>query len=154
VTIRQFGVLNRHRVPGRALAFALAVNIGVLLFVSNPLAIIATGNLGYLVAHVFALSAFVLLRRDRPGWTRPIRLPGPFVPLAGALAVFMAVVVVVGASSFSLTGYGGTKELLIALALLASSVLLYAYRRHVQDGSRLTLREPVREEAPARVAVH
>jgi hypothetical protein len=65
----------------------------------------------------------------------------------------MAVVVVVGATSFSITGYGGTKELLIALALLGSSVALYAYRRHVQDGSRLTLRDPVRDEVPARVAV-
>lgn len=152
-TIKQFGVLNRHGVPGRALLLALVVNIGVLLFVSNPLAIIATGNLGYLVAHVFALSAFVLLRRDRPGWERPILLPKVFVPLAAGLAAFMAVVVVVGATSFSITGYGGTKELLIALALLASSVALYAYRRHVQDGSRLTLRDPVRDEVPARVAV-
>jgi len=153
VTIRQFGVLNRHGVPGRALLFALVVNVGVLLFVSNPLAIIATGNLGYLVAHVFALSAFVLLRRDRPSWTRPIRLPNAFVAVAGALAVFVAVVVVVGASSFSITGYGGTKELLIALALLASSVLLYAYRRRVQDGSRFSFRESAHEETPAPVAV-
>ena len=34
------------------------------------------------------------------------------------------------------------KELLIALGLLGSSVLLYAYRRKVQDGERLTLRDP------------
>ena len=66
VTIRQVGLLNRRGVPGRALALALVVNIAVLIFVSNPLAIIVTGNLGYLVAHFFALTGFILLRRDKP----------------------------------------------------------------------------------------
>ena len=59
----------------------------------------------------------------------------------------MSLVVVVGAASFSITGYGGTKELLIALGLPASSVLLYGCRRRVQDGERLTLRDPTRVEA-------
>jgi amino acid transporter len=154
VTIREFGVLNRRGVPGCALLLALAVNIGVLAFVSNPLAIIATGNFGYLVAHALALVAFVLLRRDRPDLARPIRLPNVFVPLAAVLAAFVTLIIVVGATSFSITAYGGTKELLIALGLLASSVLLYAYRRRVQDGNRLAIRDPAHEEAPARVAVH
>lgn len=153
-TIREFGVLNRRGVPGRALALALVVNIGVLIFVSNPLAIIVTGNLGYLVAHVFALSGFVLLRRDRPQWARPIRLPDAFVPIAAVLAAFVTLVIVVGATSFSITGYGGTKELLIALGLLASSVLLYAYRRRVQDGDRLALREPAPDQTAADMVAH
>ncbi len=119
-----------YRNFGRGLAFIQQSNDGGVNY--GP-AIIVTGNLGYILAHVFALSAFVLLRRDRPGAPRPIRLPGLFVPLAGALAVFVLVMLVVGATSFSITGYGGTRELVIALALLASSLLLYAYRRHVQD---------------------
>jgi amino acid transporter len=136
LTVRQFGVMGGRGVPGRALTAALVINVAVLLLVDNTLAIIATGNLGYILAHAFALSAFVLLRRDRPQATRPIRLPGVFVPIAGALAAFVLVMLVVGATSFSITGYGGTRELLIALALLASSLLLYAYRRRVQDGGR------------------
>lgn len=73
-------------------------------------------------------------------------MPNVFIPIAAVFAAFLAVVIVVGATSFSITGYGGTKELLIALGLLASSVALYAYRRKVQDGGRLSLREPGREE--------
>jgi hypothetical protein len=61
--------------------------------------------------------------------------------LAGLLALLLAVLVGVGATSFELTGYGGGKELAIALAILGSSILLYAVRRVVQDGSRLRLRE-------------
>jgi len=133
LTVRQFGVMGRRGVPGRALTAALVINVVVLLLIDNTLAIIATGNLGYILAHAFALSAFVLLRRDRPDAARPIRLPGVFVPLAGALAVFVLVMLVVGSTSFSITGYGGTRELVIALVLLASSLVLYAYRRRVQD---------------------
>jgi amino acid transporter len=142
VTIKQFGVLNRNGVPGRAVTLGLIVNVSVILFIANPLAIVATGNLGYLLAHVFALSAFVLLRRDRPGWLRPILLPRVFVPIAAVMALTVTVMIAVGASSFSITGYGGTKELVIAFALLGTSVLLYAYRRRVQDGERVSLREP------------
>lgn len=140
MTLRQFGVLNRRGVPGRALTFALVLNLAVLFLIKDILAIIATGNLGYILAHVLALSAFVLLRRNQADRPRPIRLPRLFVPLAGALAVFMAVTLVVGATGFAITGYGGTKELVIALVVLTSSVAMWAYRRHVQDrgDSRLT----------------
>lgn len=135
MTVRQFGVLNGRGIPARALTFAVVLNLAVLFLLENTLAIIATGNLGYILAHVFALSAFLLLRRNRPDVPRPIRLPGLFVPLAAALAVFMAVTLVVGATSFSTTGYGGTKELLLALAVLGTSILMWLYRKHVQDRS-------------------
>lgn len=135
-TIRQFGVLDRRGVPMRALTLGLVVNVAVILFVTNPLAIIATANLGYLAAHVFALVAFVLLRRDRPDWSRPIRLPGAFVGVAAVMAALLAVIIVVGALSFDLTGYGGYRELGIALAVLAGSLLLYAYRLRYQDRGR------------------
>ncbi len=133
MTLRQFAVLNKRGIPARALTFAVVLNIAVLFLLKNTLAIIATGNLGYILAHVFALSAFLLLRRQRPDLPRPIRLPNLFVPVAGALAVFMAVTLVVGATGFSTTGYGGTKELFLALAVLATSILMWLYRKHVQD---------------------
>jgi amino acid transporter len=133
MTLRQFAVLNRRGIPARALTFAVVLNLAVLFLLKNTLAIIATGNLGYILAHVFALSAFLLLRRQRPDLPRPIRLPNLFVPLAAALAVFMAVTLVVGATGFSTTGYGGTKELFLALAVLATSTLMWLYRKHVQD---------------------
>jgi len=141
MTIRQLHHLNRHKVPSRAMTVGLIVNLVLIFFVGNTLAILATGNLGYILAHFFALTAFLLLRRDRPDWPRPIRLPAVFVPLAGVLALVVAVILVVGASSFSLTGYGGTKELLIALGVLSSSIVLFLYRRLVQDRGRVSWRE-------------
>lgn len=152
MTIKQLAQLNRFHVPGRALTVGLIVNLVLTFFVGSILAILAAANLGYILAHFFAVTGFLLLRKDRPAWTRPIRLPAVFVPVAALLAVVLAVIIVVGATSFSITGYGGTKELLIALGLLASSVLLFAYRRRVQDRGRLTLREPEREESRPRVA--
>ena len=56
-----------------------------------------------------------------------------------------ALLIVVGASSASLTGYGGKKELWIGIGVLLISVLLFVYRRVVQDRAPVRLRE----DAPA-----
>ncbi|MGW3494450.1 APC family permease [Streptomyces sp. NPDC001020] len=133
VTVRQVGVLNRRGVPARALTVALAINVVVLTVLKTPLAIIVTGNLGYILTHILAISGFALLRRDRPDLARPIRLPDFFVPLAWFLTALLAVILVVGATGFAITGYGGYKELTIALGILAAAVALWEYRRRVQD---------------------
>ncbi|MGW4823307.1 APC family permease [Streptomyces sp. NPDC004227] len=133
VTIRQVGVLNRRGVPARALTVALVINVIVLVVLKTPLAIIVTGNLGYILTHILAISGFALLRRDRPDLARPIRLPDVFVPLAWFLTALLAVILVVGATGFSITGYGGFRELAIALGVLAAAVVLWEYRRRVQD---------------------
>ena len=143
MTVRELDHLNRFGVPGRAMTVDLVANLFLLFFLGSTLAIVATGNLGYVGAHVFALSGFLLLRRDRPGWPRPIRVGPVFVVAAAALAVLLSVLIGVGATTFDLTGYGGVKELAIALGILASSVVLYAFRRVVQDRVRLVLHEPV-----------
>ncbi|WP_346012416.1 APC family permease [Streptomyces sp. SID3343] len=132
-TVKQVGVLNRRGVPARALVIALVVNVVVLVWLKTPLAIIVTGNLGYILTHVLAISGFAMLRKDRPDMARPIRLPNFFIPLAWLLAAFLTVVLVVGATGFSITGYGGYQELGIACGVLVLSVLLWMYRKHVQD---------------------
>ncbi|MEU9338567.1 APC family permease [Streptomyces sp. NPDC048290] len=132
-TVRQVGVLNRRGVPARALMVALLLNIVVLTVLKTPLAIIVTGNLGYILVHILAISGFALLRRDRPDAPRPIRLPGFFVPLSWFLTALLTLILVVGATGFSITGYGGFKELAIAVGVLAVAVLLWLYRRKVQD---------------------
>jgi amino acid transporter len=136
VTIKQLDHLNRFRVPARAMTLDMVINIGLVLFVGNTLAILLAGNLGYMSAHVFALTAFLLLRRDRPQWPRPIRLPSPWILIAAVLAAANLLFIVVGVLNPSLTGYGGTKELLIGVGVLLISVLLYLYRRIVQDKER------------------
>jgi amino acid transporter len=141
MTIRGLDQLNRFGVPARALVVDLLVNLFLVFFVGNTLAIVAAGNLGYVAAHVFALTGFLLLRRDRPDWPRPVRVGSAFVLIAVALAALLSVLVAVGATSFDLTGYGGSKELVIALSILGGSLLLFAFRRVAQDRTRLRLRE-------------
>ena len=109
------------------------------------LAILVAGNLGYMSAHFFAVTAFLLLRKDRPHWPRPIRRHPIFVPIAVVICALNAVFIAVGASSASLSGYGGKKELWIGIGVLLISVLLFVYRRAVQDRAPIKLRE----DAPA-----
>jgi membrane protein implicated in regulation of membrane protease activity len=110
------------------------------------------------LAHVFALSAYVLLRRDRPLWPRPINLAPYWTWIAGILCAAFIVFSVVGISWFQTAagGYGGTKEKIIGFSVLGASILLFFFRRIVQDGERPHWREdtpatPVGDEATAHV---
>jgi len=142
LTIRGLGAINRYGVPGRAMTLDLVVNILLVLFLGNPLAVIVAGNVGYVLMHFFAVSGFLLLRRDRPGWPRPIRVAQYWIPIAALLAISDLLLVFVGAGSASITGYGGSKELWIAAAVLSISILLYLFRRLVQEDERpLQLRD-------------
>jgi amino acid transporter len=129
MTVPQLAHRNRFGAPDRCLAVDLAANLALVLLLGSLLAILAAGNLGYLLSHVLALSAFVLLRRDRPRHPRPIRAPAGAPWLAGGLAAALTVVLAVGALSFDVTGYGGAEELLIAFGVLSISLVLYAARR-------------------------
>jgi amino acid transporter len=143
LTIRQLHRVNRFGMPARAMTADLLLNLVLVFLLGNTLAIVATGNLGYVLAHVFALTALLLLRRDRPDWPRPIRLGRVEVGAVAALVVVLALVLAVGATSFELTGYGGRRELALAIGLLLGSLVLHTYRRVVQDRGRLRLREPL-----------
>lgn len=125
MTFRSVGRLNRRGVPVRALNVMLVMNILVLVVLQSPLAIIVTGNLGYILTHILAVSGFLLLRKDRPDATRPVKLPRFFVPLAWILAAIMALILVVGATGFAVTGYGGYKELGIAVSVLSAGVVIW-----------------------------
>jgi amino acid transporter len=135
MTIKQLDHLNKHNVPARAMTFDLVVNLALVFFVGSTLGVLFASNLGYFVAICFALVGFVLLRRDRPNAHRPIRLGKTWVPVALVLAAFNLVLAVVGVLSPSVTGYGGIKETLIGVFLLAVSLVLYAVRRYGQDRS-------------------
>src|SRR5205814_10532095 len=106
MTIKQFGVLNRFHVPARAMTLDLVVNILLVLFISSNLAILYMSNIGYVLAHVFALSGVLLLRKDRPNWPRPIKLGGGWMPVVAFLCVLNAVFLIVGAFAPKLNGYG------------------------------------------------
>jgi amino acid transporter len=157
MTIKQLHSLNRFGVPGVAMTIDMIVNILFVWFVGNIFAILAASNLGYVLAHFFAITAFLLLRRDRPAWPRPIRLANYWVGIAAVLAAFCVVLTVVGFGWFQTAagGYGGTKEKVIGVAILAVGIALFLFRRIVQDGERPHWREatPETPEQPAVPAV-
>ena len=82
MTIKQLYHLNSRGVPARAMTIDMVVNLALIFFVATPIAILVAGNLGYMAAHFFAVGAFVLLRKDRPNWPRPIKLPSFWIPIA------------------------------------------------------------------------
>jgi amino acid transporter len=137
LTIRELGRLNRFNVPGNAMSLDMGINILFVLFVGNLFGILVASNIGYVLANAFAIAAFVLLRRDRPNWPRPIKLPSVWVPIAVVLFAFFVLVSVVGIGWFQIAGggavYGGTKEKIIGFSVLAVSLLLFLFRRVVQD---------------------
>jgi amino acid transporter len=143
MTVRQLGLLNRYHVPGNAMTVDMVVNVLFVLFIGNIFGVLAASNLGYVLAHMFALSGFVLLRRDRPNWPRPIKLSGIFVPIAGLLAVWCLILTVVGFGYFqnAAGGYGGTKEKVIGIAVLGIGLLLFFFRQLVQDKQPIRWRE-------------
>jgi amino acid transporter len=141
MTIKQLGVLNRFHVPGRAMTIDLVVNVLLVLFISSNLAILYMSNIGYVLAHVFALAGVLLLRKDRPNWPRPIRLANGWLFVAGFLCVLNFVFLAVGALAPNLNGYGTWTDFWIGVGVLVFSVILFVFRRVVQDGERVHFRE-------------
>jgi amino acid transporter len=150
MTIKQLGVLNRFNVPARAMTLDAVLNVFLLTYFAGAIEIIAAGNLGYMLSHVFALTGFLLLRRDRPNWPRPIKLSAIWLPIAGMLAAANLLFIIVGGFIYSggflgeetTYGYGWDKTR-IGLIVLGVSLLLYVFRQVVQDRTGIRLREEV-----------
>ncbi len=160
MTIKELGVLNHFHVPARAMTLDAIMNLFLLTYFASAIEIIAAGNLGYMLAHVFALSGFLLLRKDRPNWPRPIRLSAMWVPIAGFLVVANLVFIVVGAFIYSggflgiSTQYGyGWDKTRIGILVLLISLVLYAFRHIVQDKGKMRLREETPTMPPEPAAV-
>ena len=151
MTVKQLGVLNRFNVPARAMTLDALLNLFLITYFASAIEILAAGNLGYILAHVFALTGFLLLRRDRPNWPRPIRLSAIWVPIAGLLAAVNLVFIIFGGFVYANDyGYGWDKTR-VGLIVLGVSLLLYIFRHVVQDRTGIRLREetPQMPEEPA-----
>jgi amino acid transporter len=143
MTVKQLYHLNRFHVPARAMSVDLVVNVLLVLFISSNLAILYMSNIGYVLSHILALSGFLLLRRDRPRWPRPIKVGSIWLWIAAVLVLFNTVLLIFGIGNPTLTGYGTWTDMGIGVGVLVGSVILYLFRRIVQDKSRVTLREQV-----------
>ncbi|MFC0454089.1 APC family permease [Rhodococcus jostii] len=142
MTIKQLDWVNRWGVPGRSLTLDVLLNATVMVLVGHPVSILLASNLGYLLAIILGLAAFLLLRKDRPNWPRPIRRSKGWIPVVAVLVVFNVFITVIGVLNPELLGYGGARESLVAVAVLLFSVVLYAYRRVVQDKLPMLWRLP------------
>ncbi|MDT7661538.1 MAG: hypothetical protein QOD04_1094 [Pseudonocardiales bacterium] len=142
MTIKWFAYLNKHNVPGRGMAVDAVMNIFLVVFFGSAIEILAAGNLGYMAAHFFALTGFLLLRRDRPLWPRPIKLSKAWLPIAGILAAANLLFIICGGFIFADTyGYGLSKTM-IGASVLVLALVLYFYRRIVEDRTHIQWREP------------
>ena len=146
MTIKQLYHLNRFHVPARAMTVDLIVNVLLVLFFPSIIAILYMSNIGYILAHVLALSGFLLLRRDRPNWPRPIKVGPVWLGIAAVLVVYNVILIGFGVTNPALTGYGTFADMWIGVAVLVGSVVLYFYRRIVQDKAKVTFREQVSAE--------
>jgi len=141
MTIKWFAYLNKHNVPGRGMAIDALMNIVLVLVFGTAIEILAAGNLGYMAAHFFALSGFLLLRKDRPGWPRPIKLSAVWKPIAAILAAANLVFIICGGFLFA-NAYGyGLSKTLIGASVLVIALFLYFYRRTVEDKLPIQWRE-------------
>jgi amino acid transporter len=149
MTIRQFGALNRYRVPALAMTVDAILNIFLISFFAGVLEILAVSNVGYVFATCAALSGFLLLRKDRPNWPRPLKLSSIWVPIAAFCLAANVVFLVAGGFIYSggflgIEGYGyGWDKTRTGLIVLVVAFLLYVYRHVVQDKIPLTLREKI-----------
>ena len=78
-----------------------------------------------------------------PTGRRPIKLAAIWTPIAGLLAVWCLILTIVGFGWFQIAagGYGGTKEKVIGVGVLLIGLLLFFFRRIVQDKERIHWRE-------------
>jgi amino acid transporter len=162
MTIKQLGVLNKHHVPGRAMTVDSIFNILLLLVFDSNLVILAASNLGYIVAHIFALSGVIMLRRSRPDWPRPFKLHSIWLVLAALLAIANLGFTVIAFADFSATGYASGKnflgipmELVLGPVILLVGAGLFVFRRTVQDKMKFIWRDTSEQvPLPVEVAEH
>jgi amino acid transporter len=149
MTIKQFGKLNRFRVPALAMTVDAILNLLLISFFNNPIEIIAVSNIGYVFATCAALAGFLLLRKDRPQWPRPVHLSRAWVPLGAVLLTLNVIFLVFGGFVYSggflgIEGYGyGWDKTRWGLLVLLLALALYIIRHVVQDKQPIRWREDV-----------
>src|SRR3954452_23320346 len=145
MTIRWLGKLNSKHVPGNAMTLDAVLNLILLCtYAYDPtgaVKILIFSNLGYVLCHVFAMSGFLLLRKDRPNWPRPIKVARPWFYLAFLLAAFDALLVIWGGWNSGLA-WGDTSKTIVfeGIGVLLIAAVLYVYRVVVEDKRKLALR--------------
>jgi amino acid transporter len=160
MTFRFLGKLNARNVPGNAMTLDAILNVILLVCAIGAvgggyLKVLAVSNFGYVLAHLFAISGFLLLRKDRPNWPRPIKVGTPWIAVAWFCLVYDFILLVVGAISFKLTGYGSSWSILVwSLVVPVVALLAYVWRVVVEDRKPLQWRLPAPTTLEEEAAMH
>ena len=128
-TTKLLGKLNKEHIPYVGMTLDLVMNVLLVWFLGTPVAIIAAGSMGYVIAFILMAIAFLLLRRDRPNAPRPLKLKNSWIGVAVGLVVVNLLILVVGAPSYGLT------TTLLGIVILLIGVAIYLWRVYVEDRS-------------------
>jgi amino acid transporter len=160
MTFRFLGRLNARNVPGNAMTLDAVLNVILLVCAIGAvgggyLKVLAVSNFGYVLAHLFAISGFLLLRRDRPNWPRPIKVGSGWIAVAWFCLVYDFILLVVGAISFKLTGYGSSWSILAwSLVVPVFALVAYIWRVVVEDKKPLQWKLPAPTTLEEEAALH
>ena len=117
---------------------------------------LAAGNLGYIFAHVLALSGFLLLRRDRP-YVAAAPQARPGLGSSGAVfAVFNLLLIIFGLIFLKYTGYAWNNDfsdpsgfvnriILVGVLAIVAGVVGYVIAQY-QHGKRFKWTDPSDEQ--------
>jgi amino acid transporter len=144
LTLRWLSHLNRQQVPDHGMTWDLGIQ-GILMWfpyvagivgfktlaTNAPIVILAVSNFGYILCHVGAIAAFIILRRQQPNLARPFKLSTYWLPIAYFLLIFNIIIIPIGAADKDL-GYG-LVPFILGVVVLLISVILYWVRKNVED---------------------
>ena len=126
--IKQFGVVNKFKVPVGSMYLDCAITIALLIiFKDNIVNLIAASNVGYMIVWMLLPVAYLMLRFQQPDTPRPFKMPNWFLPIVVLVGLFNWCLMFVGGLQW------GTQVMVTGIIIELLFVPFYFYRRLVQD---------------------
>jgi amino acid transporter len=122
LTIPSYRRLNQFGVPVGSVGWDAIVTFSMIaIFRDDVVEVVAAANVGYLVVMAMLPAAYVMARRRER--TAPWSLPSVMTPIAGLIALFNVLLLVVGGPQW------GLKVLVVGVLLVAAGAPFYVFRR-------------------------
>ena len=146
LTIKELGRLNRFNVPGNAMTLDMGINILFVLFVGNLFGILVASNIGYVLANMFAIARVRPAAQGPPELAAADQAPELLgadrrVPRRGVRALQRGRASAGSRSPAAAPSTAERRTRSSASRVLAVSLLLFLFRRIVQDKERPHWRE-------------
>src|SRR5271156_1315494 len=137
---RFFQKLNRHGVPGNAMAFNVVCSL-IVVFMGGAVQIYTFSNVGYTASFIPVLIGYFILRQDKKDAKRPFKLPEFMKWVALAMAAFYFVIWSYGGYVYSVMG-GAKLYYWLGWAVLFAYLPFYWYRSYVENKRLPAVVEP------------